>query len=67
MKKFKFIISKNKMYILERQNAMTPEESKKLTQYINSLKIQRQNAWPESDILALLTNTNLKLQKPRGV
>ncbi len=43
------------MYILERQNAMTPEESKKLTQYINSLKIQRQNAWPETDILALLT------------
>lgn len=43
------------MYVLERQNAMTPEESKKLSQYINSLKIQRQNAWSESDILTLLT------------
>ena len=42
------------MYILERQNAMTPAEVEKLTQYINIPKIQRQNAWTEPEILTLL-------------
>lgn len=39
------------MNTLERQNAMTPEEVEKLAQLIKNHQ----------------TNTNLKLQKPRGV
>lgn len=54
------------MYTLQRQNAMSPEEIEELAQIINRYKIQRQNAWSETDILTLL-NTNLKSPKPRGV